>query len=494
MSTLLNVSENKICSNVHEYRLDEVSAIYNLLMEDHLNSKRLVTDHTTMQGVRRPHAAEGGAKQDGGGVDVRKSEEQETTATDAVEVRVSLRTPTIIAMVRPSQADAGVDRRMLKSADFELRAIKDADVTSSKRRRPKTCFTQCGSKGKPMGNATTHNIMLARSNNFGSPVPSPHQKLKAQRNEPKGVTAPAPEPEEITLPCERDASPKPGPEENALPCERENNSDYEHLQFDKRRQQKTLRFATEVDGRIKILDQIDTNDECNESTSRAAQNDSVRGKTQCAAISKSSAARQLQLQMCDDCAFVVINPNLPESQKEVKVIDMVQYFNTKHGYRVSETPFVFPKGKVLEPDAAIKSKVNRKSQVDSSKESYCDSDRDVVTLEMPQTSHAVAYKRCTPYAGSGMRKEDETQPPTAIDIKLPRNDEGYQSDSESERGPSATHKRQGGDHASTRYLDEGLVVTDHRRPAALLDIIAVIPHHRHQTGYQTMKNLCIVHQ
>ena len=58
MSTLLNVSENKIESNVHEYRLDEISAIYNLLSDAHISSKRhwVEIDHTS-QGIKPSGAA-----------------------------------------------------------------------------------------------------------------------------------------------------------------------------------------------------------------------------------------------------------------------------------------------------------------------------------------------------------------------------------------------------------------------------------------------------
>ena len=53
MATLLNLSKEKIASHIHEYRLDNISAIFNLLMDSHLSSKsHWKTDHTTFQEVK----------------------------------------------------------------------------------------------------------------------------------------------------------------------------------------------------------------------------------------------------------------------------------------------------------------------------------------------------------------------------------------------------------------------------------------------------------
>ena len=143
---------------------------------------------------------------------------------------------------------------------------------------------------------------------------------------------------------------------------------------------------------------------------------------------------------CEECTHAMIDPNPPDSHKEVKVIDMVQYFNNKHGYKIRETPvnLYTTSGKTIEP--VIKPKVNPKGSV---KESYqlCDEHRNQVATELVQAANVVTYKTFTPYSGPRLREEDEVQRPPTIDIKLPRYDEGYQSDSESERARSATPQK-----------------------------------------------------
>ena len=143
---------------------------------------------------------------------------------------------------------------------------------------------------------------------------------------------------------------------------------------------------------------------------------------------------------CEECTHAMIDPNPPDSHKEVKVIDMVQYFNNKHGYKIRETPvnLYTTSGKTVEP--VIKPKVNPKGSV---KESYqlCDEHRNQVATELVQAANVVTYKTFTPYSGPRLREEDEVQRPPTIDIKLPRYDEGYQSDSESERARSATPQK-----------------------------------------------------
>lgn len=148
--------------------------------------------------------------------------------------------------------------------------------------------------------------------------------------------------------------------------------------------------------------------------------------------------------------------NKDDAQKEVNVIDMVQYFNCKHGYQLRETPrdapLVYSR---LKGEDSTTSKT-KSTTGGKTKEAIklCDDHREQVTSELtesndttPQAKNSSKYKqadsmatyrRATPHAGPTLRKEDNSQPPATIDIKLPRHDEGYQSDSESDRTRSAT--------------------------------------------------------
>ena len=56
---LLNVNAAKIEGSVHEYRLDDVSAIFNLMMDRYLVSKGFWDrDHTIKKEVKRPKTVE----------------------------------------------------------------------------------------------------------------------------------------------------------------------------------------------------------------------------------------------------------------------------------------------------------------------------------------------------------------------------------------------------------------------------------------------------
>ena len=56
MARLLNVNKERIEGSIHEYRLDDVSAIYNLLMDEHLATKGSQNkDHTIGHEVKQPH-------------------------------------------------------------------------------------------------------------------------------------------------------------------------------------------------------------------------------------------------------------------------------------------------------------------------------------------------------------------------------------------------------------------------------------------------------
>ena len=59
MACMLNVSPDKIEATVHEYRLDDVSAMYNLMMDQYKLTKGFWDiDHTAMREVKRPKMIE----------------------------------------------------------------------------------------------------------------------------------------------------------------------------------------------------------------------------------------------------------------------------------------------------------------------------------------------------------------------------------------------------------------------------------------------------
>ncbi|XP_071807413.1 uncharacterized protein [Asterias amurensis] len=280
---LLKVNLAKIEGSVHEYRLDEVSAIYNLMLDQYLVNKGYRdTDHTIRKEVKRPKTIE---------VMVRPKTPPATPAENTVEdmESVELRTPTIIGMVRPSQHNH--ERPTCLSADFELSAVSYA--TKSKQRRAKTAtFPGAGVKTRPFGNATTANSVIARNHNFGPPSTTPTQTPRVFSSPPARKTSAAHVPKMHT----RSKSVQSG-------------------------------------------DRLKDTSECNQSQSKGdgPMTDAVMSQQRKKKpIKKMPVARATEFLQSKESGISGIKTNA-ESAHDVKVVDMAKYFTFKHGYIVKET-------------------------------------------------------------------------------------------------------------------------------------------------------------
>ncbi|XP_022088907.1 uncharacterized protein LOC110978304 isoform X2 [Acanthaster planci] len=303
MACLLNVSAAKIEANVHEYRLDDVSAIYNLMLDQHRQSKGFWdVDHTLKREVKRPKPVE---------VVVPKPNTppppQGPPGEENPVEHIKLKTPTVIGMVRPSQQNP--DRRTCLSADFELSAVSTDERPRQNRAKTAT-FPQTGTKTRPFGNATTANSLMARYYNFGPPSSAQQSKVNS--------------------------SPASSPANNAVlrscGCNDKPMKSKTRQRYGNGQPPRNLKSASR-----------DKDVQCDLATNHQphSEGDGPAPGSSCSQQHTKQLGRKINVDLGEtllstDEQVSQIKTNA-EGAHDVKVIDMAKYFNYKHGYIIKET-------------------------------------------------------------------------------------------------------------------------------------------------------------
>ncbi|XP_072170246.1 uncharacterized protein [Diadema setosum] len=167
MAVRLKVSPDQIQDVVREDRLDNISAIFNILLDQELAEQGLWDgDHTRQPpdpDVTLPASA-------------RRSKDERTPSRTAdhrpnsaySDTTEGARTPTIVSMVRPSMKSP--EKKKPETVDFELDVVEKVDDSSSDRTGVKPTFPPAwAKKSRQLGNATTVNRVKARASKKSSP-------------------------------------------------------------------------------------------------------------------------------------------------------------------------------------------------------------------------------------------------------------------------------------------------------------------------------------
>ncbi|XP_070556134.1 hormonally up-regulated neu tumor-associated kinase homolog A-like isoform X2 [Ptychodera flava] len=159
MSELLKVPIDRIESNVHQYRCDDVSAMYNLLMDEHLKCKGLWDiDHTAKKEYKRLYLKDKDkekAKNDG----KNNGKTSEEDGKDSMKQKA----PTPVMLTKPSLYDPDYRiRRKSSSASSYSSSTKQSGHTRtassvSGRTRPGTSQSPYSSLSSPSNRVTEHN-------------------------------------------------------------------------------------------------------------------------------------------------------------------------------------------------------------------------------------------------------------------------------------------------------------------------------------------------
>ncbi|XP_033109596.1 serine/threonine-protein kinase fray2-like [Anneissia japonica] len=158
MSEYFKLPVQQISQRVHDYSLDEYSAIYNILVDDLLKKKGLFdSDHT----LKKPTTHHTPVKLP----ESPKYNEVEDTNED-VQVIPRPTTPAVVGLVKYTNHTP--TKQPIDNLDFEL-AVLNNNCPETLSRRPRTAICPpTGINTKPIGNATTVNSIIARSYNKNS--------------------------------------------------------------------------------------------------------------------------------------------------------------------------------------------------------------------------------------------------------------------------------------------------------------------------------------
>ncbi|XP_071837919.1 uncharacterized protein [Apostichopus japonicus] len=311
MASLLTVTKSMLEGNVHETRCDELGAMFNLLMDDALRERGLWEgDHT------------------------RRSQ------TPSGEPPVRLRTPTVVRMVRPS--DRLQNNSPVQAADFELSIVESEKNTPE---RPKTAtYPPSSLYTRPMGNATTVNIILARQQHFPRPSTQPAKLQHRPVSKTKSGTRPR---SCINTPETLLVAPHPSSAE---------------LLLSSKDSAATPNQPSHQDGE-QISDQKATpkTPDTPETTSSRSKRDMTHKELQTVT---SSHSRDMGRKESDQksvkepvkkASYTPSNgPVGTKPRPKLQVVDMARHFNAKHGYQVSETPILVQNGPAVSPGATVR--------------------------------------------------------------------------------------------------------------------------------------------
>ncbi|XP_030839128.1 5'-AMP-activated protein kinase catalytic subunit alpha-1 isoform X3 [Strongylocentrotus purpuratus] len=157
MALRLKVKPDKIQDVVLENKLDDVSAIFNILMEERLIKRGVWTgEHTRPPTPQTPTPADSARSRTGSRAGSRSSSARPGSAyADSSD---GVRTPTVVTMVQPSMKSP--DRKNKKIIDFELDVVEEEQTSWAQRTG---LPPPCAKKSRPLGNATTANRVKAQT-------------------------------------------------------------------------------------------------------------------------------------------------------------------------------------------------------------------------------------------------------------------------------------------------------------------------------------------